>query len=166
MTPRFDVKLGRNSSLELTVKTAVDIPGQWGAAKHADVAFDRNPHAILIFLDATPPGKQVSDESEIDPEVWIRNFCQRLETLWRTDDHKRSRLRALTVAINKVDKVQTEHIPVLRKRIRLIADFELHDAKGRMKDAVSIVGTCLVTNTNGTKMIDSAIAQLAKQLAK
>lgn len=165
-TPRFNVKLGRDSALELTVKTAVDIPGQWGAVKHADVAFDRNPHAILVFLDATPPGKQVTDESEIDPEIWMRNFCQRLETHWRTDDRKRSRLRALTIAVNKVDRIPPENVPVLRKRLRSIADSELHDAKGRMKDAVAIVGTCLVTNSDGAKLIDSAIAQLAKQLAK
>jgi len=43
---RFDVKLGRNAELELSVQSVVDVPGQPGATFHADLIHKRKPHAV------------------------------------------------------------------------------------------------------------------------
>jgi hypothetical protein len=167
VTPRFNVKIGRDAALELTVKSTADIPGQWGADKHADVAHERNPHAIILFVDGTPPSRPIPEDSESDPEVWTRTFCQRLEMHWRTDDEKRkNRLRSFVVLLNKVDRMPPDHVPVLRRRLRSAVDAELRDARGKMKDPIAVIGTCMVINENGTKMVDSAIAHIAKQLSK
>jgi ABC-type uncharacterized transport system ATPase subunit len=74
---RFDVKLGRNEILEISVKTVVDVPGDIGANFQAKEIFERKPHAVLIFLDLARPQKESS--------VWLTEFCKRLETYWRVN---------------------------------------------------------------------------------
>lgn len=163
LTPRFNVKIGRDSALELTVKTAVDIPGQWGAVKHADVAFERNPHAILILVDVAA---SFEDETENNPIFWLKEFSNRLETHWRTENSRINKLQTMMVLMNKIDKATPNKIEQSRKMLRSIANSELRDARGKMKDPIAFVPSCLVTNEKGTKSVDSAIAQLAKKLTK
>ena len=163
LTSRFNVKIGRDSALELTVKTAVDIPGQWGAVKHADVAFKRNPHAILILVDVTAP---FEGETENNPVFWLKEFSNRLETHWRTEKSQINKLKAMMVLMNKIDKSTPTKIDQYREMLRNVANSELRDARGKMKDPIAFVPSCLVTNKKGTKSVDSAIAQLAKKLTK
>ncbi len=63
ITPTFKIKMGRNTSLELKVKKGVDVPGQIGAIEHANIAYSRNPHAIVVILDVTTPLAGESDRA-------------------------------------------------------------------------------------------------------
>ncbi|MGJ7483722.1 GTPase domain-containing protein [Variovorax sp. LT2P21] len=162
-TPRFNVKLGRDQSLELIVKSAIDIPGQWGPVQHADVAFERNPHAIVLMLDATSP---TGRKNEASASTWLTDFCKRLERNWQEEESKRSKLKLLVILMNKVDKVTNEQTETLREVLAEIAESKLNRARAKMKEDTSVIPCCGVTNVEGTKYLDSAIAHIAKHLAK
>jgi GTPase SAR1 family protein len=162
-TARFNVKLGRDAALELIVKTVTDTPGQIGPLAHANEAFKRRPHAIIIFVDLTAP--LVGDPPRA-AAGWLKEFARRFETCWGAKGRKGNRLRSLIVVLNKVDKVDAKAVDKYRSVLRRIIEKELHDARGGMLDEAAIMPCVLVTNPNGTRAADSIIAHLAKQLIK
>ena len=160
-TARFNVKMGRDAALELVVKTVFDTPGQIGAVAHADQAFEKRPHGILLFIDLTRP---LTGPSHRAVTAWLREFARRLETRWGVRGRKRNRLRCMIVVLNKADKVSADRIEKYKATLRRIVQDELHDARGGMLEEVAIMPCILVTNTQGTRPADSVIAYLAKAL--
>lgn len=155
---RFDVKLGRNEILEISVKTVIDVPGQIGAVFQAKEIFQQKPHAILVFMDITRPLKPSSE--------WLREFCKRLETYWRANKHQRNRVKSIVLVLNKTDKTEAKTVESRRKAYQKILDAELKEARGAMTSEISVVPTVMVNNSEGTKSADGLIAHLAKALVK
>lgn len=160
---RFNVKMGRDSALELMVRTTVDVPGQFGASAHADIAFQRRVHALLIFIDLTTPLKGSPDRAS---SAWLSEFCKRLDSLWRAKGRKSNRVKSIILVMNKVDKSTIRKVDARRKEFRKILDTDLREARGQMIDEIAIMPCAVVTNPEGTKAVDSVIAHLAKALAK
>lgn len=155
---RFDVKLGRNEILEISVKTVIDVPGQAGAVLQAKEIYKQKPHAILIFIDVNRPLKPSSE--------WLVEFCKRLETYWRTNKHKGNRVKSIILVLNKKDKTNAKIIESRKKAFQKILNAELKEAKGSMMDDVVVIPTAMVNNPDGTKSADGLIAHLAKALVK
>ena len=72
----------------------------------------------------------------------------------------------MIVIMNKLDKVDETKADARRKQFRKLVDAEIRDARGQMLDEIAIMPCALVTNPQGTKLVDSVIAHLAKSLAK
>jgi GTPase SAR1 family protein len=161
-TARFNIKMGRDSALELIVKTAIDVPGQNGPIALADLVYKQSPRAIVIMTDLTSPlrGERSSRE-------WLFEFCKRLESKWRVErGRKTNRIRSMILVMNKRDKVDERREQAIRTAFRKILDVELKEARGEMLDEIAIMPCTLVTNPKGTKMADSVIAHMAKSLAR
>ena len=62
---RFDVKLGKDKTLEMIVESVSDLPGQVGATEHANKTHSENPHAVVLLLDLTTPLKGEPDRSSL-----------------------------------------------------------------------------------------------------
>lgn len=155
---RFDIKLGRNETLEISIKTAVDVAGQNSPSFQAKEIFDLKPHAILIFLDLTCPAKPAGE--------WLAEFCERLETYWRANKSKRNRVKSIILVLNKKDKTDAKTVETRTKAFLKILNSELKEARGKMLDEITIVPTVMVNNADGTKSADSLITHLAKALIK
>lgn len=155
---RFDVKLGRNETLELSVKTVIDVPGQIGANFQAKEIYEQKPHAILIFIDVDRPLKSSKE--------WLTNFCRRLETYWRANNNKKNRVKSIILVLNKKDKTDAKTIEARKKGFQKIIDVELKESKGNMLDEISVIPTVMVNNQEGTKSADQLITHLAKALIK
>lgn len=155
---RFDVKLGRNEILEISVKTVIDVPGQVGAVFQAKEIYEQKPHAILVFIDINRPLKSTSE--------WLTEFCKRLETYWRVNKHNRNRVKSIILVLNKTDKTNTKVIESRKKAFQKILNAELKEARGSMLEEISVIPTIMINNPNGTKSADSLIAHLAKALVK
>jgi GTPase SAR1 family protein len=162
-TPRFDVKLGRQSSLELTIKRVVDVPGQIGAAQHAQLAYERNPHAIVIFMDLTAPLKGAEDRSSA---AWLTEFSKRYEALWRAGNRKKHRIKCIIIVLNKLDKSTARKVESTKKEFQKIIKAELHDGLGKMQSNASILPCVMVSNPEEEKFVTMVITHLAKSLAK
>ncbi len=159
---RFDVGIGRNSALQLIISSAVDIPGQVGAVAHANLVFDRNPHALIIVLDLTTPLQGKPDRASA---AWLTRFCKRLEVKWRVNRKRSNRLKSIILVMNKADKVQSQTIDARKQVYLKIIEAELQDARGRVED-IPIMPCCIVSNPEGTKMVDAVISQLARAFAR
>ena len=163
-TPRFNVSIGRNKNLEMVVKKVVDIPGQWGPGKHADIAFERNPHAIVLILDAKSPLTGTDPTRSL--AAWVQEFSQRLETLWRSNKRKKHRIQTIVVAVNKADKASEAKLAKCAASIGKIINSELKSSKGSMLDEVLVTPTIFVQNPEGTAYLDRTVSHLAKALTK
>lgn len=159
-TSRFQVSPQRSASLELSVRSVMDTPGQIGPIAQADEVFARKPHAALVFVDATAPltGPR-------SPAVWLEEFSRRLEGRWSLKGRRSNRMRCLMIVLTKADKVASEKAQKHKTKLKSIADSQLLHARGQMLDEVCVVPCCLVTNPEGTKSVDLAITHLAKSLA-
>lgn len=155
---RFDIKLGRNEILEISIKTAVDVAGQNPPSFQAKEIFDLKPHAILIFIDLTCPLKKSGE--------WLTEFCGRLETHWRVNKNKRNRVKSIILVLNKTDKTDAKTVESKMKAFQKIINAELKEARGKMLDEIAVIPTVMVNNPNGTNSADSLIAHLAKTLVK
>lgn len=155
----FSVAMGKGDALKLMVKSVTDVPGQVGAAAHADLAYEHNPHAILVFTDLTTP---LTGEEDRASGAWLTEFCARLETRWRAGK-KKNRLKCMIVVLNKKDKAKGEMIAKCNKQFQKTLG-TLHDAKGAMTNRIEIVPCVLVTNPEDQKLVDGLISHLAKHL--
>ncbi len=160
---RFNVKMGRDATLELTVRSVIDVPGHAGPVEHAKLVFERRPHALIIFTDLTRPLK---GDSERASAVWIREFCLALEARWRANRKRKNRITTIILVMNKSDKAEEKKIASWKQAFRRIVDAELREARGQMLEEIAIIPCALVTNPEGTKAVDSLIAHLAKALAR
>ncbi|MGI9055503.1 MAG: hypothetical protein ACR2F2_06845, partial [Pyrinomonadaceae bacterium] len=130
---RFDVKLGRNETLELSVKTVIDVPGQIGAIFQAKEIYNQKPHAILIFMDINRPLKTSKE--------WLTEFCKRLETYWRANKGKKNRVKGIILVLNKKDKTDAKTMEARKKAFHKIIDTELKESKGKMLDEILVIPT-------------------------
>jgi GTPase SAR1 family protein len=162
-TGRFNIKLGREGILKLNVSNALDIPGQVGAVEHANLAFDRNPHAIIVILDLTTPLRGEPDRASGD---WLRRFCKRLEAQWRVNRRRRNKLAAMIVVMNKQDASTPAAASAAEAEYRKILDEELRDARGRISREIPIMPSIAVNTSYGTELIDAVIRQLAQSLKR
>ena len=160
---RFNVKVGRDSALEVSVQSAIDVPGQVGATAHANEVIKNNPHAVIILTDLTTPLNGASDRASA---AWLKEFCRRLESEWRAQKGKKNRIKTIIVLMNKRDKVNNSILGKRKQALRKILNAELHDARGQMREDIPIMPTVLVTNPDSTKSVDTVIAHLAKTLTR
>jgi GTPase SAR1 family protein len=160
---RFNIELGRDKALKLVVSNAVDIPGQVGAVEHANLAFTRNPHALIVILDLTTPLQGEPDRASGD---WLRRFCKRLETKWRVNVKRKNRLAAMVVVMNKQDASSSEQVATAEALYRKILEEELRDARGRISGEIPVLPSIMVTNSDGPKLVDAVIRELARSLAR
>jgi GTPase SAR1 family protein len=155
---RFNVKVGRNETLQISVTTAVDTSGHMPAYQQAKNIFERKPHALLIFMDLTLPLKPSSE--------WLAELCRKFESHWRTSKSQRNRLKSIILVLNKKDKVDAKTITSRKRVFQKIIDAELKDARGKMLDDIAIIPTAMVENPDKTKSADDLIAHLAKSLIR
>src|SRR5260221_5989464 len=101
-TGRFDLAIGRDFALKLIVSSAVDSPGQVGPVAHANLAFQRNAHALIILLDLTTPLQREPDRASA---AWLSRFCRRYDALWRANRSRKNRVRSIVVVMSKADRV-------------------------------------------------------------
>ena len=160
---RFSIKLGRDAALELSIKSVVDLPGQFGAVYQARLAAENRPHAIVIFTDLTRPLRGDSDRAAA---AWLQEFCRTLERHWRIQRRQHNRVKSIILVLNKRDKVDEKTVAQRKAIFRKILDVELREACGQMLEEVAIMPCTLVNNPDGTKAVDSVIAHLAKTLAR
>ncbi|HZO71222.1 MAG TPA: GTPase domain-containing protein [Ktedonobacteraceae bacterium] len=161
---KFDIKMGRDDMLRVSVKKVVDFPGDIGAVAHAEEVFKRRPHAIIIFTDLAVP----AEEDPNGAAVWLAKFCSHLESLWRRNGSIRgNRTKAVLVVMNKHDKITDEQVLIDRKRqLRTILHDELRQARGRMRREIAILPCTLVKNAEGHDEVDNVVTSLVKGLAK
>ncbi|MGH9834643.1 MAG: GTPase domain-containing protein [Blastocatellia bacterium] len=160
---RFNVKMGRDAALELTVKLVIDVPGQVGPVEHAKLVFERRPHAVIIFTDLT---RSLRGESDRASAAWVQEFCRTLESRWRAGRKRTNRIKTIVLVMNKSDKADEKKVASCKQAFRKILDAELREARGQMLDEIAIMPCTLITNPEGTKTVDGIIAHLAKALAR
>lgn len=161
-TGRFDVKLGKDKTLEMIVESVSELPGQVGATEHANETYRENPHAVVLLLDLTTPLKGEPDRSSIG---WLTTYCERLETLWRANKkRKKNKIQFFVVLLNKKDKVKDGIVKKCVFEAKKVLKQELKDALGGTTDDVSVMLCCLVNNESGPKLAESAVIHLAKSL--
>ncbi|HEY1351547.1 MAG TPA: GTPase domain-containing protein [Ktedonobacteraceae bacterium] len=163
-TPGFDLEMGLNRMFNISVRMMVDFPGNIGAVLQADETFERNPHAIIIFTDLADSARKPDDA----PDIWLRDFCRHLETLWRRDGRKsRNRAKVIVVVMNKSDKIQDPQVlKDKRKMFCKIIDTELRDARGKIEDEIAVLPCALVINPKKDEEAQNIILHLAKGLRK
>jgi len=91
-TASFRVRIGRDASLELKLKRAVDVAGQIGPIEHARLVEEKKPHAIIIMLDLSAPMSGISDRAS---GPWLIEFCKHFEERYRDDKRLKEDARFL-----------------------------------------------------------------------
>jgi GTPase SAR1 family protein len=162
-TTTFTVKIGRDASLELKVKRAVDVAGQVGPIEHARIAERRRPHAVVVLLDLSAP---VTGKSDRASGPWLIEFCKHLDERIRTNAKMRKRLKTIIFVANKYDSQSTEAAGKRIEAFRRIVRKHLGMSFSTRVDSIPIMPCTLVLTENTTSLADSVIIRLAKALSE
>jgi hypothetical protein len=95
------LKLGPERNLILRVRKPRDVPGQEPIHQMQYIA-EYLPHCIVIVLDATRFWGVPAQQSSLE---WLDQFCAHLNILLTSNRKVAKRLKAITVVLNKWDKV-------------------------------------------------------------
>ncbi len=162
-TRLFDLAVGKDKSLEVTLHSVTDLPGQVGAAEHAKIAFTEKPHGILVFLDLTT---SLTGQPDRAVGAWADEFCTRLEKLWTAWGGRNTTLKSLIFVLNKRDKVDQSAEDKYRKAVQAAVKGQLKNALGSITADIEILACTAVKTDEGTARIDAIITQMAKELSR
>jgi energy-coupling factor transporter ATP-binding protein EcfA2 len=154
--PKFKLRVGATNSLEVLVKTTVDIPGQYNEVQLANEVYNQRPHALVIVLDLSAPLHGSDGTAD-----WLTAFCTRLDQCWQSAKQSRNRLRSVIVAMNKLDLVDRSVVVEGEKVFKDIVAQHFKAARGRNMDDVVFRATVMVDNPDGTKWVDAVLVDLA-----
>ncbi|MCA0133870.1 GTPase domain-containing protein [Winogradskyella alexanderae] len=102
-TGLLNLNYGRNEQYTLRLKYAIDTVGQTGATNHALLAYEQNPHAMIIVFDSTEYG---SSDKNKDALIWSKEFTEQFERQWiNNSSNKKNKLKGIIVVLNKLDKL-------------------------------------------------------------
>lgn len=155
-TKPYEVHLGTNQTVTVTVKTTVDVPGQYTAIQLATEAFARRPHGLVVVLDLTNP----------DSSDWFEEFSTRLDQKWQGVRRRRNRLRAVVVAMNKADLIDDAAIAEQEAEYRRIAQRHWRSARGSTMDDIIFMRSIMVQTPAGTSLVDALVVKLVTALER
>jgi hypothetical protein len=163
-TASFRLAIGKNSSLEMKVKRAVDVAGEIGPIEHARLAEERRPQAIVVVLDASAPLKGKAKNATAP---WLTEFCKHLKQRVSENRKMKKRLRSLVFVANKCDKLANgsveQRLAVYKQVIRAhMAD----EAFGPLRESEFVLPCILVRNPRGTELADAVVSRIARSLSK
>lgn len=163
-SPRFNLRVGRDNSLEVSIKTAVDLPGQPAARKLADLVVPERPHGLVIVLDLSRPLE--GDDEATASAAWLRNFCARFDQLSHGMKPKRNRLRVVVIMMNKMDLVAPDVVVASEATYRAVMRDQWRASRGPHTGEPLFRKSVLVENPDGTKWVDKVLVDLATALAR
>lgn len=99
-TKHFKLRLGEEGALEVGLKQAVDLPGQYRVADAAKEAWDNKAEGRIVMLDASAP-----PEGEGSTTDWLVAFCEAMNAKFGAAKPKKNKLRSVIVVLNKMDVV-------------------------------------------------------------
>ena len=159
-SPRFNLRLGPNRTLDVTVKTVVDLPGQYPDLSKE--VFEHRPHALVIILDMSAPQSDPNDPRS--SAIWLEEFCNKLDQRWHGQKAQRNRLRSVILAMNKIDLVDPQMVDDYEKEYRAIIKRSFRAARGPLLGDVHFKKSIMVENPNGTKLVDAILVDMAQSL--
>lgn len=162
-TTAFRVSIGRDESLVLKVRSAIDVPGQVGPMEHAKIAEKRRPHAIVVMLDLSAPW---AGDSERATAKWLIEFCNHLEERLRSNKTMLKRLKGLIFVANKSDTQTQEALEKRISDIRRIIAKNLDGVYATKVEAMPIMPCILIQHEAAQPLAEAVIIRLAKMLSE
>ncbi|WP_405070345.1 hypothetical protein OG558_12360 [Kribbella sp. NBC_01510] len=157
-SPRFNLALGPNKNLNVSIKTAVDLPGQ--DADITDIVVAQRPHAMVVILDCASKAKR--EESA----KWLTEFLQLLDQRWLGKSTKKNRLRTMIVVMNKIDKLSGAWDSKFERPYRQAFDLHFKAARGPLMPDIKFRQCVMVESSDGTKWVDAVLIDLATGLQR
>jgi hypothetical protein len=163
-SPRFEVAIGPDKNLSVSIKKATDIPGQ--EVDPAGLVRAQRPHGLIVVLDVGTP------DAQRESEKWLEEFLQRLDRNWNGQRVKKNRLKAIVIVLNKTDKLcpsdqsqspGTVAIDV-ENELRSIVAREFKAARPPAVHYVPFKRCIMIANPEGTKWIDAVVVEIARTL--
>lgn len=160
----FRLAIGQDKALTVSIRKAIDIPGQWNSKDLADDVFERRPHALVVMLDLSAPLEDPNDSRST--AIWLRQFCTEAEVRAHASKARKNRLRVIVVVLNKADLVSDEEFAEKRQVFEKIIDNGWKTARGQ-HHADPIFRRCVaVKNQDGTQWIDSILVDIGTGLVR
>ena len=154
-TKPFSISIGDRSSLQLDVKRAIEIPGQLYPRQHAQLAKKYNPKCILLLADLCRSDLSIK---------WIEEFCRSLEHEWL--GNRDNELKSLNIVLNKADKMEMDEGQYASYEADILSIVQiLGFSLGALpKVKIQVYPCSLVSNSNGTTLVDRVIRKMALDL--
>jgi putative ribosome biogenesis GTPase RsgA len=160
----FKLKVGEHQTLVVSIKTAVDTPGEGNPHQLADAFFELRPHALVIMLDVSAPLDDPKNKFSSAP--WLRNFCVQAEQRALGVKAKKIRLRSVVVALNKADLVSEQELKQCEKAYKQIMGQHWKIAAGPSGGIPAFRKCIAVANDEGTQWVDAILVHVAKKLSE
>jgi GTPase SAR1 family protein len=159
-TAAFTVKIGRNESLALEVRKAIDTVGQVSAAEHAELAKAYRPHVLVVVLDLSGPWEGRDERSA---RYYLEEFFEYFAEAFKGSYLVRRKLRAVFVVLNKRDKVDEKKASTWLKKAKDILKEQLRSLGTGIRDPI-VVESSLVEDFDDGRSVNAIIQKIALKL--
>jgi GTPase SAR1 family protein len=160
-TASFNVKVGRDESLALEVRKAIDTVGQVSASVHADITKDYKPHVVLVVIDMSGPWDGKDDHNA---KHYLDEYFDYLAAHYRKSYWLRRKLKAVYIIANKKDKMTLRAAATFMRK----ADIFVKQKARAVFDVDSIdtyvLESSLVEDFDGGKSANNIIQKVALKL--
>jgi hypothetical protein len=158
-TAAFTVKVGRNESLALEVRKAIDTVGQVSPAEHARLAKQFRPHILVLVLDASGPWEGSEERSA---RYYLEEFFDYYSEAYRQAPVLRRRLRAIYIVLNKRDRLDEKRSASLLKKAKDLVQGKIRSAMGTLD--MFVLESSLFEGFDGGKSANAIIGKIALRL--
>jgi hypothetical protein len=165
------LRLGPNRSLTLRVRKPRDVAGQ-RPINEIQYIEDYAPHCIVVVLDASKFWGVAASESSLE---WLEEFCRHLDVLLLRSRKVAKKLKAMTVVLNKWDKIPAKdpdddkvNRQLFETYVREILNKTLHNSFYTKDGAnvIDIIPCVLVKSRLGNVPASSLVQSIALALAR
>lgn len=158
-TAAFTVKVGRNESLALEVRKAIDTVGQVSPSEHARLAKQYRPHILVVVLDISGPWEGSEERSA---RYYLEEFVDYYGEAYRETPGLRRKLRAIYIVLNKRDRLDDKRAASFSRKTKELVQSKIRSALGTLD--IFVLESSLVEDFDAGKSANSIIEKVALRL--
>jgi predicted GTPase len=160
ITAAFNVKIGRNESLQMQVRKAIDSVGQVAAEKHVELAASYRPHIMVIVLDVSGPWEGANEHAA---RYYLSEFFEYFTQAFTSKYLIRRKLKGVFIVLNKRDKITGKKLLSFSSKCKQLLENKLVPL-GPFAKNVIIVDCSFLEDFDAGSSANSLIQKIALKL--
>jgi hypothetical protein len=161
-TAAFTVTMGRDESLKLEVRSAIDTVGQVSAEEHADNVKKFKPHALIVILDLSA---EWNGKTEYAAGFYLTELCIHLSEHLNRNKSLRNKLQSVLIILNKTDLVSSDKTKKWSAYVEALLQSKLSHSYGPKTSDIPVMPCTLVQGKDGGTLADAVTRSLALALS-
>lgn len=156
-TASFQIVIGRNETLRMSVRRATDTRGHDSSIEQARLVGRRHPAILMIFLDASRSWQNDDDDRGIK---YLKELLDELNVRAATSKRIKRNLMHMCVILNKVDLLDKRQVSSKTKQVKKLLSSYATPHWGPRGNDIAVYPCISIEHKEAVRMLDGIIKQV------